>query len=168
MTAPQPAPPASVPVLRRALLWGACVGLAITVVGAVVGLLVSGPAGLAGGAIGGVIAILFPGMSAASILIANRFSASPVYTAVFFAIVLGGWILKFIVFIVLVMILRGQPWLDPVVLFVTLVAAILASLVVDVVVVARTRLPYVSDAVLPGDRTGAGGADGDSYRDGNP
>ena len=35
------------------------------------------------------------------------------------------------------------------VLFLSIVAAVIGSLVVDVVVVARTRMPYASDVRLP-------------------
>ncbi len=62
---------------------------------------------------------------------------------------LGGWLLKLVVFIVLVLVLRDAPWLNGTVLFLSLVAGVLASLVVDVLVVARSRLPYASDVVLP-------------------
>ena len=64
---------------------------------------------------------------------------------VFFGIVLGGWILKFVVFIVVLLVLRGQPWVDPDVFFVAVVVSVLASLVVDVVVLLRMRVPHVSD-----------------------
>jgi membrane-bound metal-dependent hydrolase YbcI (DUF457 family) len=63
--------------------------------------------------------------------------------------VLGGWLLKFIVFIVLVVLLRDADWLDTTVLFLSLVAGVIASLVVDVLVVAKSRLPYASDVELP-------------------
>jgi membrane-bound metal-dependent hydrolase YbcI (DUF457 family) len=65
--------------------------------------------------------------------------------------VLGGWILKFVVFIVALLLLRGQPWLDPTVFFVAVVVSVLASLVVDVVVLTRMRVPHVSDVTLPTD-----------------
>ena len=71
---------------------------------------------------------------ALSILIANRWYGDDLYVPVFFGIVLGGWILKFVVFIVVLLVLRGQPWVDPTVFFVSVVVSVLASLVVDVVV----------------------------------
>jgi len=83
------------------------------------------------------------------ILVANRFTASPLYTTLFFVIVLGSWMLKFVLFIVIVLLLRGQPWTNGTVLFLSIVAAVIGTLVVDVVVVARTRMSYVSDVKLP-------------------
>jgi hypothetical protein len=46
-------------------------------------------------------------------------------------------------------LLRAADWLNPMVLFLSLVAGVMASLVVDVLVVARSRMPYASDVELP-------------------
>jgi len=64
-------------------------------------------------------------------------------------VVLGGWILKLVLFIVALIVLRGQPWIEPMVFFVAVVVSVLASLVVDVVVLTRMRIPHVSDTTLP-------------------
>ncbi|AWB95061.1 hypothetical protein DCE93_04805 [Agromyces badenianii] len=141
--------PTSNPVLRRALAWGALLAGVILVVSAVLGLVFAGVPGLLGALIGTLMAVVFMGITAASILGANRFASSDLFVGAFFGIVLGGWILKFIVFIVLVVVLRDADWLNPTVLFLSLVAGVLASLVVDVLVVAKSRLPYVSDVELP-------------------
>lgn len=141
--------PTSNPVLRRALAWGALLAGVILVVSAVLGFVFAGVPGLLGGLIGTLMAVVFMGITAASILAANRFASSDLFVGAFFGIVLGGWILKFIVFIVLVVVLRDADWLNPTVLFLSLVAGVLASLVVDVLVVAKSRLPYVSDVELP-------------------
>lgn len=162
MTAsPSPRTPTSTPILRRALTLGTILTLAIAVVGALVGLIVSGTPGLVGGVLGGVIAAVFLGVTALSILIANRFVESPLYTTLFFVIVLGAWIVKFVLFIVIVSLLRNQTWLDPIVLLLTLIASVIASLIVDVVVVARSRLPYASDVTLPGDNSDGSSASSD-------
>lgn len=149
---PEPAAdrtPTSNPVLRRALAWGGLLAAIILVVSAVLGLVFAGVPGLLGALIGTLMAVVFMGITAASILLANRFSGSDLFVGAFFGIVLGGWLLKFIVFIVLVVLLRDASWLDTTVLFLSLVAGVIASLVVDVLVVAKSRLPYVSDVELP-------------------
>ena len=64
---------------------------------------------------------------------------------------LGTWLLKFVVFLAAVLWLGDQEWLDRLVLFVTIVASVVASLVTDLVVVAKSRMPYVSDITLPGE-----------------
>jgi hypothetical protein len=141
--------PTSNPVLRRALVWGGLLAAVIAVVGGVIGFAVAGTEGLLSALLGTLIAVVFMGITAASILLANRFAGSDLFVGAFFGIVLGGWLLKFIVFIVLVVLLRDASWLDTTVLFLSLVAGVIASLVVDVLVVAKSRLPYVSDVELP-------------------
>jgi hypothetical protein len=144
-----PAQPTSVPVLRTTLVAGAVLALVIAVVGAVVGGLVAGSTGVVSALIGTVMAVVFMAITAASILVANRFAGNEAAIGAFFGIVLGGWLLKFVVFLALVFILKDQPWIDPVVLFLSIVAGVIVSLVVDSVVVLKSRMPYVSDVVLP-------------------
>ncbi len=141
--------PSSNPVLRRALGWGAALAGVVLVVSAVLGLVFAGGEGLVSALVGTLMAVVFMGITAASILFANRFAGSDLFVGAFFGIVLGGWLLKFIVFIVLVVLLRDAAWLNPTVLFLSLVAGVIASLVVDVLVVAKSRIPYASDVELP-------------------
>jgi hypothetical protein len=144
--------PASASVFSTILKWDAVLAVAIAVVGGVVGYLVDGWTGALSALIGTAMVLVFAGITAASILVANRYTASPLYTVLFFVIVLGAWIVKFALFIVLVVLLRGAEFTNDVVLFVSIVVAVIGTLVVDVVVVARSRLPYVSDVQLPGGR----------------
>ena len=151
-TAPNDQPdrtPTSNPVLRRALLWGAVLAAVIAVVGGVIGFAVAGVEGLVSALLGTLMAVVFMGITAASILLANRFAGSDIFVGAFFGIVLGGWLLKFVIFIILMVLLRGADWIDPVVVFLAIVAGVIGSLVVDVLVVARSRLPYASDTQLP-------------------
>jgi len=139
----------AVPVLKKILFWGGLLALVLVVVGSIVGYAVAGWSGVAGALIGTAMAVVFLAITALSILIATRYGL-----AVFFGIVMGAWILKFILFLVLVFLLKDQTWLQPTVMFVCLVVAVVGTLVVDVVVIARSRMPYVSDIALPGDGTG--------------
>jgi hypothetical protein len=97
------------------------------------------------------MAFLFLAVTAASILLAIRITGGDFLNGVFFGIVLGGWLLKFVVFLVVIFVLREQPWVQPVVLFLSIVAGVIGSLVIDLVVVAKARIPYVSDVKLPHD-----------------
>lgn len=144
--------PTSTPILKDALKYGLILAGAIAVVGMVLGGVFVGWVGVTSALIGTLIAAVFLGITAVSILIANRFIGSDLYVGIFFGIVLGGWILKFVLFIVLAIVLRDQPWINPVVLFLSLIAGVIGSLVVDMIVVFRSRLPYVSDATLPGEK----------------
>ncbi|WP_426515887.1 hypothetical protein ACPPVQ_14895 [Diaminobutyricibacter sp. McL0618] len=143
--------PSSEPVLRNVLKWGGFLAIGIAIVGAVVGYLFAGWIGVTSALIGTAMAVVFLGITAASILLANRFFGSDIYVPVFFGIVLGGWLLKFVLFIILAFALKGQPWINPAVMFLTLIAGVLGSLVVDVLVVFRSRMPYASDVTLPGE-----------------
>lgn len=150
-------PVSSTPVLRTALTWGGVVAGALAVAGAIIGYLVGAGAGLASALTGVLVAAVFLGITAGSILVANRWFGDPLYVPIFFGIVLGGWILKLVLFIVALVVLRDQPWVDPVVFFVALVVSVIAALAVDVVVLLRLRVPAVSDVSLPTDPDAAGG-----------
>jgi hypothetical protein len=146
-----PNPVSSTPVLRTALTWGGIVAGVLAVVGAIAGFLVAGGEGLASALAGVVVAAVFLGITAGSILIANRWFGDALYVPIFFGIVLGGWILKLVVFIVAMLVLREQAWIEPLVFYVALVVSVLAALAVDVVVLLRLRVPSVSDVSLPSD-----------------
>lgn len=152
---PQPRPRttevSSSPILRAVLKWGGIVMGSLVVLGGAVGYLVDGSSGLWSALVGIVLGGLFLAITAASILIANRWFGTDLYVPIFFAIVLGGWIIKFVVFLVVVLVLKEQPWVNPLVMFLAIVIGVLASLVVDALVLMRMRLPYVTDTKLPGD-----------------
>lgn len=144
-----PSPVSSTPILRTTLVWSGIVTGVLAVVGGVVGYLVGGSDGLWSALAGVLIAAIFLSITGISILIANRWYGDDLYVPVFFGIVLGGWILKFIVFIVLLLVIRAQPWVDHTIFFLAVVISVLASLVVDVIVLMRMRVPHVSDVTLP-------------------
>ncbi|SMH34793.1 hypothetical protein SAMN06295885_1034 [Rathayibacter oskolensis] len=136
-TRPQPA---SVPVLRRTLVIGGAFILGLAVVGAIVGALAAGAEGAIGALLGAVVGGVMLALTAASILVANRLDIGG-----FFAVVLGTWLAKFVLFVIAAVVLRDQPWLNSTAMFVTIIVAVLGSLVIDVVVVSRSRMPNVSD-----------------------
>jgi len=117
--------------------------------------MVHGSVGLMSALIGAAMAFLFLGVTAGSILLANRIANSDFLNPLFFITVLGGWLLKFAVFLVLLFVLKDQPWIDNVVLLLTVIVGVVGSLVVDVVVIARSRQPYV-DVQLPHSGSSAG------------
>lgn len=164
MTTPEPATPdpaniSSTPVLRTALVWGAVATLVVAVAGGAIGFAVAGADGMLSALAGAAIAAAFMLLTAVSILVANRWFGDALYVPIFFGIVLGGWLLKLVLFIVALMLLRGQPWIVPGVFFVALVVSVVASLAIDGIAMFRSRAPY-ADVRLPGegDRPG-GGAD---------
>lgn len=149
ITTPPADQPSSIPVLRRILEYGGILALGIAVVGAIAGGLVVGGTGVVSALIGTAMAVVFMGITAASILLANRFAGKESAIGAFFGIVMGGWLVKFVVFLVLIMLLKDQPWIHPVVLFLSIIAGVVGSLVVDVIVVMKSRMTYASDVTLP-------------------
>jgi len=139
------------PILKNTILYGGVLAVAIAVIGSVVGFLIDGSVGLVSALIGAAMAFVFLGVTAGSILLANRIANSDFLNPLFFITVLGGWLLKFAVFLVLLFILKDQPWINNVVLLLTVIVGVVGSLTVDVLVIARSRQPYV-DVELPATR----------------
>jgi hypothetical protein len=142
------------PILVRSLRYGAIVAVAVAVVAGVVGWLVSGVPGLVGGLGGAVVAAVFLALNAGSMLLGGRLAKGDGTSPAFFGAVLGVLIVKLVVFVVLMVALRGQTWLDPVVFAIAIIAAVIGSLAADILAYARARVPYVSDVRLPGDDAG--------------
>jgi len=149
MTTPQPQLAVN-KVMRTALKWDAIIVAGIAVVAVVIGAIAAGGVGVTSALIGAAMGLVFLGITAASILFANRYAGGELFAAIFFAIVLGGWIIKFVVFIVVAVLLRHQPWVNAYVLFLSVIAGVLGSLVVDVVVVLRSRIPIAVAPAAPG------------------
>lgn len=143
-----------IPILRRALISGAVLTVAIALVAGGIGYAVDGTRGLVSGLIGAAVAFVFLALTAVSIIVAGRVTHGDMLNPAYFGIVLGSLVLKFVVFFVLAFSLRAQEWIQPQVLFFTIVASVLGSLVVDVLAFSRSRVPYVSDVTLPGDTDG--------------
>lgn len=149
MSVPDPRASTAAPVLRRAIIYGAALSFAIAIIGSVVGALVAELPGMLSALIGAGMGFVFLALTAASILLADRVTGSDLLSPAYFGIVIGAWILKFIVFLVLVFTLRDATFVEPVVLFACLVAAVIGGLVTDIIAVTRSRVPYV-DVMLPG------------------
>jgi hypothetical protein len=139
------------PVFVLALRYGAIVAVAVAVLAGILGWLVAGAPGLYGALLGAGLAAVFLGLTTASMLIAGRVTRGDPTNPIFFAIVLGAVGLKFVLFLVFALWLRGQTWMDPGVFAVTAIAAVVGSLFADVIAFMRARVPYVSDVRLPGE-----------------
>ena len=61
----------------------------------------------------------------------------------FYAVVMGGWLLKVVVFLGLIAYLNGLTWLNRPTVFFSIVATVLGGLAIDAVVVMRSRVPVV-------------------------
>ena len=125
-------------VMLRVLRLGALLVLGITVVGSGIGFLVAGVPGVLAALAGGAAAFVFTALTALSLLLGSKLGL-----AGFLGVVLGGWLVKMVLFLVLFGVLNRADWLTfdsrPVVFF-TVVAAVLGGLVLDTLIVTKARL----------------------------
>lgn len=148
MTSPSSTHPTTVGALMAQILRRLAVATAVvTVLGVVAGLLLVGMPGLWGAVIGGAIGVIF----CLTTVITMKMSEgrSPQFLA---AAVLGGWLAKMAVIIVILAVIKDLTFYDRVVLVVTLVAIVLASLVIEMLAVRAARIPVVEPAA--GDAAG--------------
>jgi len=123
-------------VLKQGLI---LVGV-IALVGGGLGLVFAGINGLVSGLIGAALALLFSSLTALSVKFGGKLSLGG-----FFGVVLGGWIVKLLGFIFLIALLKGATFIAGPVLFFTLVASILGTLVIDSLIVLRSRITVGSN-----------------------
>lgn len=128
-----------IPVLKRILAYGGALALAIALISSMIGVIVAGGVGLASALVGTAMTVVFLGITAASMLVATRAASGDLLSLAFFAIVVGAWLLKLVLFVVLMMLLKDQAWIQTQILFFTMIAAVIGTLVVDVIVIARSR-----------------------------
>jgi hypothetical protein len=127
-------------VLAKVLKLGSLLIGSIAIIGSAIGFLAVGLPGLLGAVAGSGIALLFVTLTALSVLFGSKLSLGG-----FYAVVLGGWLLKMVLFMFGVALLSRIEGLNGVALFVTLVASILGSLAVDGYVVTTSKIPVVSE-----------------------
>jgi hypothetical protein len=133
--------------LRMSLIYGAVVVFLIAIVGSIIGALVAELPGLLAALVGSAVGFVFVGITALSVLLAARLTRDDPGSPLFFGVIMGAWLLKFAAFLGLAVALRDSVALDPVVLFLSLVAAAVGTVAADVVAVLRSRVPYIEPAL---------------------
>ena len=118
---------------QTALLTGLIASL-----GSLAGYFVESMNGVVSALIGAGLAFAFGALTVVSMMIGRKLSL-----AGFFGVVMGGWLVKLIGFALLARSLQGAEFINGPVLFLTLVAAILGSLVIDSIAVLSARIPVV-------------------------
>lgn len=127
-------------VMRGILVRGALITAAIAVLACGIGFALAGMPGVWSGLIGAAAAFCFFGITAL-LMYLTADSGSVVMAGA----VLGGFLIKVVLFMALGAFLAGRDFYDPWVLFGTLAAAAIASLVVDIMTVQGARLPIVDE-----------------------
>jgi hypothetical protein len=138
-------------VLHLSLRYGGIFAAAVAIVGSTIGYLLEGVPGLVSALLGAVLAAVFMGLTAVSVIIASRLSPNGESIGLYFGVISIGWLVKVIVFVAVALILREQSWMIPYAFFWSALVAVIGSLIADAVAFARARVPYVGDIALPGD-----------------
>ncbi|MEY4320891.1 MAG: hypothetical protein RLZZ471_832 [Actinomycetota bacterium] len=129
---------ASEQLFKKILKQGAFLIAGIAVLGGIIGFLIASVAGLVSALIGASMALLFVSMTALSVWLGGKLSLGG-----FFGVVLGGWIFKLLLFIGLVLMLKGATFIVGPILFVCIVLSVIGSLALDAIAVLKTRIPTV-------------------------
>lgn len=148
-TEPRPTPvpsSAAAAVFRRALRDMIVLLTALAVLGVGVGALVAGRPGVWGALIGVALALVFSGTTIVSMIVTARASVQRLA-----AVVLGAWLGKILVVIVVLAALQDRHFYDKPVLAAVLVVGVVGSAVLDYRAVSQGRVPYVEPAVRQAD-----------------
>ena len=145
---------AAAAVFRRALRDVLILLAALAVLGVGVGALAAGRPGVWGALVGVGLALVFSGTTIVSMLVTSRASAARLA-----AVVLGAWLGKVLVVIVVLAFIQDRDFYDRPVLAVVLLVGVVGSAVLDYRAVSRGRVPYVEPGVRQAD---AGPAHGGS------
>ncbi|ADG73970.1 conserved hypothetical protein [Cellulomonas flavigena DSM 20109] len=133
-----PAPDPTAAVFRRALRDTALLLGTLAVLGIGVGALVAGLPGVWGALVGVGLALVFSGTTVVAML---RTLHSPPHTMA--AVVMGTWLAKVLVVVVVLAVLRDQDFYSRGVLAAVLALGVVGSAFLDYRAVANGRVPYV-------------------------
>ena len=140
------APSAADAVFRRALRDMLTLLAALTALGTSVGAIVAGQPGIWGAVIGVGLALLFSGTTIVSMLVTTRASLQA-----FAAVVLGAWLGKVIVVIVVLTLIQDRHFYDKTVFAVVVLVGALGSAFLDYRAVTHGRVPYVEPGAQQAD-----------------
>jgi hypothetical protein len=125
-------------LFRTVLIQGAILTFAIAIVGGLLAFLAVGMPGLISALIGSAIALSFTSLTAIAVWVGGKLPLGG-----FYGLVLGGWLAKVIVFVLILSVLNRVEGLNRPTIFFTIVASVLGGLAIDAVAVLRSRVPVV-------------------------
>jgi hypothetical protein len=125
-------------VFAKALKLSALLVVSVAVICSIIGYLVVGVDGLWTALIGSAIALVFTSLTVLSVLFGARLPLGG-----FYGLVLGGWLLKIVLFAVLMAALQRMDFIHGPTLFFAIVLSVLGSLGIDSWVVLRSRIPTI-------------------------
>lgn len=127
-------------VFGKALRLSALLVLVVAVLGSVTGYLFAGINGVLSALTGAGLALLFSGLTILSVSLGSKLPLGG-----FYGLVLGGWLLKLVLFAVVLGLLQDAEFVSGPVLFFALVGAILGGLGIDSYVALKARIPVVEN-----------------------
>jgi hypothetical protein len=128
-------------MFRKALiLTSALVGL-IALLGMGIGYLVVGSIAIPSALIGSAIALVFSSVTILSIWFGSKLGLNG-----FFALLMGGWLIKIVVFALVLSVLSGADFISGPVLFLAVVASVLGTLAIESWVVLRSRVQTIGES----------------------
>jgi hypothetical protein len=133
----RPGPTALVTPMRRVLRIGLIASLVALPIAVLIGYLVAGASGAWGAAIGMGIAVGFLTITVGVALVTAGMDATALGASV-----LGSWLVKMVLLLVVLALLRDADFYSRPVLFVSLLVGTIGTLVLEALVVTRTQVPY--------------------------
>jgi hypothetical protein len=128
-------------LFRSVFLQSTVLVLGIAIIGSGLGWLFAGISGVTSALIGSVVALVFTLLTVLSVWFGSKLPL-----AGFYGLVLGGWLLKVVLFGVLLAVLLGADFLHGPTFFFAIVATVLGGLAIDSVAVLKNRIPTVGDS----------------------
>jgi hypothetical protein len=127
-------------LFARALKLSGLLAAAIAIVGGAIGFLVYATPGLVSALLGAAIAAIFGTLTILSIKFGSKLGLNG-----FYAIVLGGWLIKILLFALLLGALQGAAFISGPMFFFAVVASVLGGLGIDSYLVLSAKLPVVEN-----------------------
>jgi hypothetical protein len=113
---------------------------AVAGLGSLVGFLVYGAPGLASALIGALVTGVFGAMTIASIRFGSKLGLNG-----FYAFVLGGWLIKVLLFALLLGFMQSADFISGPMFFFSVVASVLGGLAIDSYLVLSAKIPAVEN-----------------------
>jgi energy-converting hydrogenase Eha subunit B len=128
-------------MFRKALIsTSVLVGL-IALLGMGIGYLAVGSIAIASALIGSAIALVFSSVTILSIWFGSKLGLNG-----FFALLLGGWLVKIVVFALALSALSSAEFISGPVLFIAVVASVIGTLAIEMWVVLSSRVPTIGQS----------------------
>jgi len=125
---------------KKAVAYGSVLAIAIAVSGSLVSVFSVGLPGVFAALIGAAISTSFSLMTIGSVWLGSKLPLNG-----FYALVLGGWLIKVVLFGVVLAILQGAQNFNGPVFFFAIVAGVLGGLAIDSWLVLKARIPTVDN-----------------------